>query len=171
MKDTDMADNPIDVYLNDHLAGAMLGSDLAEQLRAQNLGTPLGLQMESLALEIEQDRQTLMELMQHMDTSKNPVKQATAWIAEKASRAKFSGATSGDPELGTFMALETLALGVRGKACMWEALKRVADQHPAIASVNLDELIYRASMQVDALDRERLASGTRALANQVRAAA
>jgi hypothetical protein len=114
----DMADNRIDVYLNDHLAGAMLGSDLAEQLRAQNHGTALGLLMESLAPEIEQDRQTLMELMQHMDTSKNPVKQATAWIVEKASRAKFSGVTSGDPELGTFMALETLALGVRGKrAC------------------------------------------------------
>ncbi len=166
-----MADDAIDVYLKDHLAGAMLGSDLAEQLRAQNHGTPLGLLMESLALEIEQDRQTLMELMQNMNASKNPVKQATAWIAEKASRAKFSGVTSGDPELGTFMALETLVLGVRGKACMWEALRQVADQHPAIASVNLDELIYRASLQVDALDRERLASGTRALASQVRAAA
>lgn len=127
--------------------------------------------MEPLALEIEQDRQTLMELMQHMDSSKNPVKRATAWIAEKASRAKFGGATSGNPELGTFMALETLALGVRGKACMWETLKLVADQHPAIASVNLDELIYRASIQEGALERERLASGTRALANQVGTAA
>lgn len=166
-----MDDHPIDVYLNDHLAGAMLGSDLAEQLRAQNHGTALGRLMETLAPEIEQDRQTLMELMQYLDTSRNPVKQATAWIAEKASRAKFSGATSGDPELGTFMALETLALGVRGKACMWEALKRVADQHPAIASVNLDELIYRASIQTDALERERLAAGTRALGNQVSAAA
>ena len=166
-----MADNAIDVYLNDHLAGAMLGSDLAEQVRAQEHGTPLGLLMESLALEIEQDRQTLMELMQHMDSSKNPVKRATAWIAEKTSAAKFSGATSGDPELGTFMALETLALGVRGKARMWETLKLVADQHPAIASVNLDELIYRASIQEDALERERLASGTRALANQAGATA
>ncbi len=166
-----MADNAIDVYLNDHLAGAMLGSDLAEQVRAQEHGTPLGLLMESLALEIEQDRQTLMELMQHMDSSKNPVKRAAAWIAEKASAAKFSGATSGDPELGTFMALETLALGVRGKARMWETLKLVADQHPAIASVNLDELIYRASIQEDALERERLASGTRALANQAGATA
>jgi hypothetical protein len=161
-----MADNAIDVYLNDHLAGAMLGSHLAEQVRAQKHGTPLGLLMESLAIEIEQDRQTLMELMQHMDSSNSPVKRATAWIAEKASTAKFSGATSGDPELGTFMALETLTLGVRGKACMWETLKLVADQHPAIASVNLDELIYRASVQEDALERERLASGTRALANK-----
>jgi len=41
----------------------------------------------------------------------------------------------------------------------------------AIASVNLDELIYRASIQHDALERERLATGTRALANEVRAAA
>ena len=166
-----MADNAIDVYLNDHLAGAMLGSDLAEQIQAQNRGTALGQLMESLAPQIEHDRQTLIELMQRLESSKNPIKQATAWIAEKASRAKFSGMTSGEPELGTFMALETLALGVRGKACMWKTLKQVADQHPPIASMNLDELIDRARTQEDALERERLAAGTRALANPVRATA
>ena len=37
-----MADTAIDVYLNDHLAGAILGSDLAEQLRDRNDNTPLG---------------------------------------------------------------------------------------------------------------------------------
>ena len=162
-----MADNAIDVYLNDHLAGAMLGSDLAEQIQARNHGTALGQLMESLAPQIEQDRQTLIELMQRLDSSKDPIKQATAWIAEKASRAKFSGMTSGERELGTFMALETLALGVRGKASMWKALKQVADQHPPIASMNLDELIDRARTQEDALERERLAAGTRALANDV----
>src|SRR6478752_8840445 len=108
--------------------------------------------MESLAPQIEQDRRTLIELMRKMDSSKNPVKQATAWIAEKASRAKFHGMTSGEPQLGTFMALETLVLGVRGKACMWRALRQVADQHPAIASVNLEELIDRARTQEDALE-------------------
>jgi hypothetical protein len=166
-----MADNAIDVYLNDHLAGAMLGCDLAEQIRARNDGTALGQLMESLAPQIEQDRQTLIELMQHLDSSQNPVKQVTAWIAEKASRAKFTGMTSGEPELGTFMALETLTLGVRGKACMWTALRQIADQHPAIASLNLDELIDRARTQEDALESERLAAGTRALANRARATA
>jgi hypothetical protein len=160
-----MADNAIDVYLNDHLAGAMLGSDLAEQIEAQNHGTALGELMESLAPQIEQDRQTLIELMQQMESSKNPVKQATAWIAEKASRAKFNGMTSGEPELGTFMALETLALGVQGKACLWKSLQQVADQHPPIASMNLDELIERAHAQYAALEHERLAAGARALAN------
>jgi hypothetical protein len=166
-----MADKAIDVYLNDHLAGAMLGSDLAEQIRAQNHGSALGELMESLAPQIEQDRQTLIDLMQQLGSSKNPVKQATAWIAEKASRAKFSGMTSGEDELGTFMALETLTLGVRGKACMWKALKQVADQHAPIASMNLDDLIDRAHTQEDALERERLTAGTRALANQVGASA
>ena len=37
-----MADKAIDVYLNDHLAGAVLGSNLAEQIRSQNKGTALG---------------------------------------------------------------------------------------------------------------------------------
>ena len=54
---------------------------------------------------------------------------------------------------------------------MWKTLKQVADQHPAIASMNLDELIDRARTQEDALERERLAAGTRALANPVRATA
>ncbi len=165
-----MADKAIDVYLNDHLAGAMLGRDLAEQIRSRSHGTALGQLMESLAPEIEQDRQTLIELMRRVGSSKNPVKQATAWIAEKVSRAKFSGMTSRDPELGTFMALETLALGVRGKACMWTALKQVADEHPPIASMNLDELIDRAHTQQDALERERLAAGMRAFASHAHAA-
>ena len=166
-----MADNPLDVYLNDHLAGAMLGSDLAEQIRSQNEGTAFGQLMESLAPEIDQDRQTLIELMQQLDSSKNPVKQATAWIAEKASRVKFSGMTSGEPELGRFMALETLTLGVRGKASMWTALRQLADQHPAIASLDLDELVNRARTQEDALERERLVAGTKALGDRLRAPA
>jgi hypothetical protein len=93
----------------------MLGSDLAEQIRDQNENTPLGELMRSLAPQIEEDRQTLIGLMQRMDSSKNPVKQAGAWVTEKASRAKFGGLTSGEPQLGTFMAVESLALGVLGK--------------------------------------------------------
>jgi hypothetical protein len=55
MADTDKAMN---VYLNDHLAGAMLGSDLAEQIRAQSEGNALDELMKSLAPQIEEDRQT-----------------------------------------------------------------------------------------------------------------
>ena len=158
-----MADKAMDVYLNDHLAGAMLGSDLAEQLQKENEGTPLGDLMATLAAQIEEDRETLIDLMERMGTSKNPVKQATTWLAEKASRPKFSGLTSGEPEVGTFMALESLTLGVEGKLSLWKALKAVADRYEPLQSTNLDELSARAQTQHDALEGERVAAAKRAL--------
>ena len=160
-----MADKAMDVYLNDHLAGAMLGRDLADQIRSHNEGTSLGELMGQLAPQIEEDRQTLITLMANINSSKNPVKQAGAWVTEKASRLKFLGISSGEPELGTFMALESLALGVQGKLALWTALKQVTDQHPAVASVNLDELINRAEAQYFLLERERLTAGARALSS------
>jgi hypothetical protein len=159
-----MADKAMGVYLNDHLAGAMIGTDLAEQIRSRNQGTPLGDLMGSLAPQIEEDRQTLIGLLERVDASENPVKQAGAWVTEKASRLKFWGPGSGGAELGTFMAVESLALGVLGKLSLWKALAQVADQHPAIASVDLDVLIGRAQNQYELLERERLAAGRRALA-------
>ena len=97
---TRMAPKALEGYLNDHLGGAMLGSDLAQQIRDQNEGEPLGEVMERLAAEIEEDRETLVELMDALDVTRNPVKQVTGWVAEKASRVKFSGATSGSPNTG-----------------------------------------------------------------------
>jgi hypothetical protein len=161
-----MADKAMDVYLNDHLAGAMFGSDLAEQLEQDNEGTALGDVMASLAPQIEQDRQLLIDLMERIGTSKNPVKQATTWMAEKASRPKFSGLSSGEPELGTFMALETLTLGVEGKLSLWKVLKEVAPEYEPLGAMDFEDLIEKAQAQHDALERERVAAGKRALSGE-----
>jgi hypothetical protein len=158
-----MADTAMDIYLNDHFAGAMLGSDLAGQIRDRHEGTPLGDRMRTIAAQIEEDRQTLDELMDGMSVSRNPIKQVTGWMAEKTSRVKFSGLVSGEPDHGAFMALESLTLGVAGKACLWKALKEVANQYPPLASTDLDGLIKRAEAQHDVLEGERLAAGRHAL--------
>ena len=158
-----MADNPVDVYLNDHLGGAMLGSDLAKQIRDQSEGTPLGDVMKTIAADIEEDRETLLELMDQMGTSRNPIKQVGGWMAEKASRVKFSGVGSGDPDHGLFMALEILRLGVAGKKCLWLALEQVRDKHAPLATIDLPRLIERASNQEQTLERERMAAGAQAL--------
>lgn len=160
-----MADRAIDVYLNDHLGGAMVGSDLAEQIRQRHEGSRLGDVMSSIAPEIEEDRRELVALMERMDISRNPVKQATGWLAEKASRVKFSGLGSGEPDQSAFMALEALTLGVAGKASMWAALKTVQSQYPALASTKLDELLARATTQHAALESERLTAASGALAS------
>jgi len=159
-----MADRAIDVYLNDHLAGASLGSDLAAQIRDREEGSARGELMARLAAEIEEDRQTLVELMEAMDVSQNPVKQVGGWLAEKASRVKFSGAMSGEPDQSAFMALESLRLGVAGKKCLWLALKQVELDYEQLRAVDLDRLIERATVQEHELERERMAASAAILA-------
>jgi hypothetical protein len=78
-----MDHNGLNTYLNDHLAGATLGCDHARQLEEMSADTPFGPTMTRLATEIEQDRDTLVELMERLDVPRNPVKQAAAWIAER----------------------------------------------------------------------------------------
>ncbi len=47
---------------------------------------------------------------------------------------------------------------------LWKALKEVPDHSGPLQSMNLDELIERAEEQRNALERERIAAGRRALA-------
>src|SRR4029079_12908432 len=58
-----MAHKSLDVYLNDHLSGAIVGSNLAEQIAERAEGTPLADVMTPLAAEIAEDRATLEALM------------------------------------------------------------------------------------------------------------
>lgn len=158
-----MAHSAMDVYLNDHLGGATLGCDLAGQIREHAQGTPLADVMGALEDQIEEDRNTLVDLMERMGVTRSPVKQAAGWLAEKASRVKFSGLSSGDPDHGIFMALESLALGVQGKGSLWRALRVVRAGHSALTGVDLDALVARADEQQATLERERLVAATRAL--------
>ncbi|MGH2967787.1 MAG: hypothetical protein ACRDK0_01805 [Solirubrobacteraceae bacterium] len=59
-----MAHKAMDVYLNDHLGGATLGTDLAGQIADHAEGTPLAGVMNTLHVQIEEDRETLVALME-----------------------------------------------------------------------------------------------------------
>jgi hypothetical protein len=155
----------LDVYLNDHLAGSAMGRDLARQLESQNEGTPLGERMGSVASAIEADREALEDLMERLGTTANPLKQSVTWLTEKVARLKFTGATTGDREFGTFLALETLSLGVQGKLSLWQALATIAGDEPALEGIDLQDLIRRAQTQRSALERERLALAPTALSD------
>lgn len=159
-----MEKDALRTYLNDHLAGATLGCDHARQIEDRNAGTPLGDVMAKLAADIEEDRDKLQQLMERLDVPKNPVKQATAWLAEKAGRVKFSGASAGDQNLGNFLALETLSLGVEGKRSLWVALQQVEGIYPQLETTELETLIDRAESQRKTLEEERLAAARSAFA-------
>jgi hypothetical protein len=63
------------------------------------------------------------------------------------------------------MALETLSLGVEGKASLWRMLKHVEGRYPALDASRLDALIRRAEAQREVLEAERSTTGRRVFAN------
>jgi hypothetical protein len=164
---TTMEHDALNIYLNDHLAGATLGIEHARQLENSYVGSDFGIEMSRIADEIEEDRETLLGLMERLDAPRDPVKKATAWVAEKAGRLKFSGLTSRDRDLGTYLALETMSLGVEGKLALWSCLAEIAPEYPQIAAMDLERLIERARNQRAALEHERLSTARRALSPAV----
>jgi len=77
----------LEIYLNDHLAGATGGVELARRLRASNRGNPtFGEPLGRICAEIEADRTTLEQVIGELGYSRSKVKPAAAWVAEKLGR-------------------------------------------------------------------------------------
>ena len=152
------SDEALVVYLNDHLAGSAAGVELAEKLRDNNQGTELGKAMVALHHDITEDRETLEELMRHLDVERHPVKEAAGWMLEKVSRLRLNPALTGSAELTRLMETEALSLGIEGKLAMWLALKEAAAADPRLAATDYDRLIERARGQRRALEPHRLAA-------------
>ncbi|MFL6142900.1 MAG: hypothetical protein ACJ72N_13675 [Labedaea sp.] len=158
-----MATEPLSIYLNDHVAGATAGVNLVRKIAEENQGTQLGTVMSELAAEIEADRRTLESLIERFGFAKSSLKEAAGWVAERVTRLKFVEPVAGTRELKLLLELETLSLGIEGKAGMWWSL-RFRD-HPAIAEVGLDELIKRAEEQRATVERYRLEAASLAFAS------
>jgi hypothetical protein len=137
------------IYLNDHLAGATLGTDLAKRSRASNEGNAYGTALADLAREIEEDRDSLLALMEELDVPRDRLKVASAWAAEKVGRLKLNGSLFSYSPLSRLVELEGLSLGVTGKRSMWENLKRATPG--GASSVDFDALIARADSQLERL--------------------
>jgi hypothetical protein len=156
------SDEALAAYLNDHLAGAAAGIELAEKLRGNNQGTELGQVMATLHADISEDRDALEELMRHLDLDRHPVKEAAGWMLEKVSRLRLNPAMTGSAELTRMQEAEALSLGIEGKLSMWLALKEAAATDRRLAVTDYDHLIERARGQRRALEPHRLAAAVAA---------
>jgi hypothetical protein len=143
------------IYLNDHLAGAVGGVELARRARRNNRRGKLAADLERLVGEIEEDRTTLESVMDRLGIARNPVKTSAAWLLERVGRLKLNGSALGYSPLSRVEELELLVSGVEAKRLMWVALKRVRDQGVDLG-VDLDALVTRAQRQKRLLERRRL---------------
>jgi hypothetical protein len=143
------------IYLNDHLAGAMAGVELARRL-ARTEGEWAGNgKLERLAEEIEQDRDTLQQLMSVLGEPVRRLEMVTGWAAEKAGRLKLNGRLVSRSPLSRLVELEAMRLGVEGKVAGWRTLRARADVDSRLDAAKLDELITNGRSQITRLERLR----------------
>ncbi len=152
---------PLAVYLHDHLAGSAFGIDLVESLRDHYAGDPLGEFASDLLIEIKQDREVLQSIADGIGKTSPDVKEAAAWLAEKAARFKLSHDEARG--LGTFEALEVLALGILGRVALWRALAVAAECDERLTGVDFEKLIARAERQHAQVEEQRLVTARTAL--------
>ncbi|HEX6115955.1 MAG TPA: hypothetical protein VFY99_02575 [Solirubrobacterales bacterium] len=141
------------IYLQDHLAGASGGLELAKRAARSNEGTPLGDFLDRLAGEIAEDRETLVEIMAALEIGADRVKNALGWGAEKLGRLKPNGQLTGYSPLSRLVELEGLHVGVSGKLSAFQSLRATFGEE--VAGRNLDGLISRATRQLEELAEHR----------------
>ena len=150
------------IYLNDHLAGATAGANLARRAVGNNRSTPYGTTLAAIAEEIEDDRDALLDVMERLEVREDPVKLAVGWGIEKASRFKPNGGLGYTP-LSRLEELEALLLGVTGKLGLWQALRRTHGADPRLGGVDLQALAARARSQRRRLERLRARAAREAM--------
>jgi hypothetical protein len=142
-------DRLLAIYLNDHLAGATLGVELARRLRSSP-GTVDASAIARLCSEIEADRATLGRVMERLAIGRERLKTAVAWLAEKLGRLKLNGQLRGHSPLSPVVELEVLSLGVTGKMRLWKTLERTVGAR--LPDVDFAALAERAAAQLEAID-------------------
>ena len=144
------------IYLQDHLAGATFGLELAQRCQRNNEGSKLGEPLAKLTAEIADDRRTLQAIMRDVGAEASRTKVAAGWALEKVRRLKPNGKLFEYTPLARLVEPESLAIGISGKKAMWRALENVASQDPRLARHDFSALAKRADEQLARVETLRL---------------
>ncbi len=152
------------IYMQDHLAGATGGLELARRARGANDGTPYGEPLAKLADDIEADRRSLESLMDDLGFGADRAKNIAFWVGEKVGRLKLNGQITGYSPLSRMIELEGLITGVNGKRSLWLTLRDLAGSVPELDADRIGRLVERAEQQLETLHELRARAGREAFA-------
>jgi hypothetical protein len=150
------AQDPLGIYLNDHLAGATGGLELARRVAGAGQVPAPALELQRFVAEVAEDRDALRRIMATLGIPVRGYKVWAGWAGEKAGRLKLNGRLTTRSPLSNLEELELLRLGVEGKAAGWRTLRTLADRDSRLDVAQLDELMARARRQTDFLEEARV---------------
>jgi len=153
------------IYLNDHLAAATAGVELARRAAASHRGSVTGDRLARFVADAAADRSALRRIMAALGAPVRHYKSYAAWVAEKAGRLKPNGSLWSRSPLSSVVELEILRLGVDGKAAAWRTLRALADRDTRLDPAELNELLARAAAQSQALEELRASAAASTFAH------
>lgn len=142
-----MANNNLETYLNDHLAGAVGAIELMDSFEAVYAGKAVGRFFAELRADVAADRQELEALMERLHIAESRPRKAAGWLGEQATRLKLR---LDDPTGGALRLLEgldILSAGIEGKRLLWQALEAGAPEAPELQGIDYERLKQRAEEQ------------------------
>ena len=150
-------------YLNDHLAGSVVGVELSRRIVKQNADNEYGRETAEISREIEEDRSELRRIMDRLGVRPKKLRLGAAWVAEKVGRLKPNGQLVGYSPLSRVTELEALVMGISGKLELWRALDAIEDGDPRLDEAQLERLIERAERQRERVETLRVRAAEEAL--------
>lgn len=110
------------IQLNDNLASATAGVELAGRARGSNSDGQLGELLVQVAGDLAANRAALEDVMGALDVGKDRVKQVAGWTGEKLGRLKPNGRLISHSPLSRVTELSALALIYQHSAILWLGL-------------------------------------------------
>ena len=150
------------IYLKDHHAAGSAGARLAARIAESVRPTEARADLARIAQEVQEDLHTLERVMLAEKVRPNAAKDTVAKSLELLGRLKPNGRITGRAPLSDVIELETLLVGITGKAALWKSLAEGGTK----ASVDLDELLGRADAQRATVSRCRDRAASRAFARR-----
>lgn len=159
-------DRYLGLYLNDHLAGATAGTELAKRLAGENRDRPGGQALAGLADDVGEDRAALLAVMATLDVPVRRYKEVLGWVGEKAGRLKLNGRVLSRSPLSQVVGLEAMLLGIEGKAALWRTLRARAAADSRLAVDGFDILLGRAREQAELVESLRVLAAAEAVGGE-----
>lgn len=162
--DSPDATRALSVYLNDHLAAATAGVRLAHRLVRHQRHPAAVRELTKLAAEVDEDREALLRLMGELGIPARGLRVLGGVLGEHISRLKTHGRLLRRSRLRPVVELETMLIGIQGKAALWRLLGTLPEVDRGSRAEELSGLLGRADRQTETVELLREEAAIRAMA-------
>lgn len=117
----------LELYLNDHLAGATAGRSRAHRMASAHADLEMGPELKSFADELDAEHHRVRELLSELGLSRRVSRQVLARVAEEMGRLKMNGHWLRRSPMTPVLELELMRGAVNAKVGMWELLATLSE--------------------------------------------